>query len=169
VAVRLDRRPLDHSERTAIMAALTWMALAGMMVIAAFGTFVVVVSYGNFAALFPDLDFTRARTPLCICAIAFGFCVEVMLTVSGILVGYVLTNRVLHPPVLRLVNALVVTIGVATLLVVAVTYQAPPFRPFAMILCSSAILGGTILLALLFVRSALVRAASLQAELDEVV
>jgi hypothetical protein len=112
--------------------------------------------------------FGYEREPLIVLGIAFGICFQALLVVTGILVGYILADRIFHPVALRLVDALVGTLAVATLVVFATLFHMPA-PVFAALAVAGTTLGVTTVLVVLVLRALLRRAASLHAELEEVV
>ena len=87
------------------LAALTWIALGATMLFVA-GVAIGIPSYSD--VLFGFLpDFAFPRGPLIALELAFGLCIEVILFVVGVLVGYAVTDRIFRPSVLRWVDVLV--------------------------------------------------------------
>jgi Protein of unknown function (DUF2975) len=146
---------------------LTWMVLgilALAVLLAGIAIFPIAQSMAN---QYPE--FTQLRTPLLLAAVAFGVCIEVVLVVVAILVGYIRNGCILGPSAPRLVNVLIFVIAVATALVLSVllAIPGPPFLAF--VLLTGVLVGATFVLVLVVLRSLLLRAVSLRVELDEVV
>lgn len=150
-----------------VLAALTWVALGTAMIFVA-GVAVGVVSYAD--VLFGFLPgFAFARGPLIALDLAFGLCVEVLLVVTGVLVGYIVVDRIFRPSALRWVDVLVSTAAAATVLVFATLFFIPGPPQLFLFMVGAVAVGVTVVLVLLVLRSLLRRAVSINVELDEVV
>ena len=132
------------------------------------GVSVGVVSYADVIFGFLP-DFAFGRGPLIALELAFGLCLEVLLAVTGVLVGYIAVDRIFRPSALRWVNVLVSTAAVATVLVFATLIFIPGPPQLFLFMVGAAAVGATIVLVLLVLRSLLHRAVSINVELDEVV
>jgi len=149
------------------LAALTWAALATAMIIVA-GVAIGIVSYAD--VLFGFLpDFAFPRGPLLALELAFGICVEVLLVVTGVLVGYIVAERIFRPSALRWVDGLVGTAALATGLVFATVFFIPGPPQLFLFMAGASAVGATVVLVLLVLRSLLRRAVAINGELDEVV
>jgi Protein of unknown function (DUF2975) len=152
---------------SAFATVLTWLAL-GILALAVLLAEVAVFPIAqSMAKQYPE--FAQLRTPLLLAAIAFGVCVEVVLAVVAILVGFIRNGRILGQQAPRLVDVLMSVIAVATVIVLTVllAIPGPPFLAF--VLVTGVLVGATFVLVLLVLRSLLRRAVSMRAELDEVV
>lgn len=146
---------------------LTWGALGALAILVAAGALSAAGSADELAQFLPEL--VPVQGQLVAVALAFGVCIEVLLVVTGVLVGHIRADRIFHPSALRLVDALVITVVVATLLVI-VTLFFIPGPPQLFLLVEAAVpVGVTITLVLLVMRSLLHRAVAMHGELDEVV
>jgi hypothetical protein len=146
---------------------LTWAALGILALAVLLGEVAVFPIAQSMAEQYPE--FAQLRVPLVLAAIAFGVCVEVVLVVVAILVGYIRNGRILGYQAPRFVNVLMFVIAVATAIVLTVllAIPGPPFLAF--VLLTGVLVGATFVLVLLVLRSLLLRAVSMRAELDEVV
>ena len=150
-----------------IVLGLTWVAL-GLLAI------VVGVGVAGIGGIMQQLvDFLPGLAPnryaLTAIAVAMGLCLEVLLVVTGVLVGYIRADRIFHPTALRWVDVLVAAVVVATLLA-AVALLFIPGPPQLFILVEACVpVGATIVLVLLVMRSLLRRAVVMHVELDEVI
>jgi Protein of unknown function (DUF2975) len=150
-----------------LLAALTWVALGGAMIFVA-GVAIGILSYAD--VLFGFLpDFAFARGPLIALELAFGICIEVLLVVTGVLVGYIVADRIFRPSAPRWANALVAAAAVATVLVFATLFFIPGPPQLSLFMVGAVAVGATIVLVLLVLRSLLRRAVSINVELEEVV
>jgi hypothetical protein len=150
-----------------ITAWLTWIAL-GVVVILVAGIELGLLQYSDdLVGFFPE--FAPVRPPLLALALAFGLCAEVLLVVTGVLVGYIHADRIFHPAALRLVDVLVLAVVVATLLVFATLFFIPGPPQLFLLVVAALPVGATVVLVLLVLRSLLRRAVSMRVELDEVV
>lgn len=146
---------------------LTRIALGLLIAAVVLGELVVVISAQSAAELYPE--FARLHAPLVFAAIAFGVCVETVLIVTGVLVGYTRDDRIFGATAFRLVDVLIAAIAVATLIVLAVLVVIPGPPPLALLLMGGALAGAAIALVLLVLRSLLRGAMFMRVELDEVV
>ena len=146
--------------RQLTLTVVVWMALAFLVVVTGLCTIGVVNSYDTFArvmASVADADYERVKTQLTVLAVIFGLCCQGALVQIGVLVGYILFDRLFRPSALVVVDALVVTLAVATAAVLIVTLVAPGPLPIVAGLFASTILGVTVALVLLVLRSLLRR------------
>ena len=149
------------------LAAVTWLALGLAMFFVA-GVTLDIPSYVD--VLFGFLpDFNFAQGPLIALELAFGLCIEVLLLVTGVLIGYIVTDRIFRPSALRWVNVLVGAAVIATGLVFATLAFIPGPPQLYLFMFGASAVGATIVLVLLVLRSLLRRAMSISVELDEVV
>ena len=150
-----------------LLAVVTWGALGAVMIFVAGVTFGIPSYADVLFGFLPDFDF--ARGPLIALEVAFGLCIEVLLAVTGVLVGYIVADRIFRPAALRWVDVLVGTAAVATLLVFATLVFIPGPPQLFLFMVGATAVGATIVLVLLVMRSLLRRAVSINVELDEVV
>jgi hypothetical protein len=149
------------------LAAVTWVALGGAMLFVA-GVSIGIVSYAD--VLFGFLpDFAYSRAPLIALELAFGLCIEVLLLITGVLVGYIVANRIFRPSALRWANALVTAAAVATALVFATVFFIPGPPQLFISMVGASVIGVTVVLVLVVLRHLLHQAVSIRVELDEVV
>jgi len=152
---------------SAITSAFAWVAL-GILALGVIGAEVVVVeSARSMARLYPE--FADLEAPLVTAALLFGLCVEAVLVITGLLVWCIRQGRIFDRAALRLVDALVLALVLATL-VVASTLPFLPGPPALVLAVLGGIVTGIALtLVVLNLRSLLREAASMRLELDEVV
>ncbi len=146
---------------------LTWTALGVLAVLVAVGEIGAAQSAEALAEFLPVLAPTHG--PLVLVAMGFGGCIEVLLVVTGVLVGYIRADRIFHPSALRLVDVIVGAVVVATLLVVMALFFIPGPPQLFLLVEAGVLVGATIVLVLLVMRSLLRRAVAMHVELDEVV
>lgn len=145
----------------------TWIAL-GLLALAVLASCIALVPLSQLAATeYPE--FNGLRIPLLTLALAFGLCVEVILASTAVLVGFIRQDEIFNPDAARLVNLLAISVVVATVLAAATLafIPGPPLLGFAVI--ASVLVGVTLFLVLLVLRSLLQRAVLMRTELDEVV
>lgn len=146
---------------------LTWIAL-GMLVLFVGVSSIGIAGSGELLAEFlPVLAPTQG--PLIAVALAFGVCVEALLIITGVLVGYIYADRIFHPGALRWVDALVASVVAATLLVIVALFFIPGPPQLFVLVEAGVPAGVTIALVLLVMRRLLSRAVAMHVELDEVV
>ena len=131
------------------------------------GEVAMVASANELVRLYPE--FASIRIPLVVLALAFGLCVEALLFVTGILIGYIQADRIFGTSALRWVNALVALVALATLVVFATLFYIPGPPPLALLIMAALPVGATVALVLLVMRRLLGRAVAMRVELDEVV
>ncbi len=140
----------------------------GLLTAAVFvGEVILLTSAQSFAQSYPE--FAHLAAPLGAAAIAFGVCVVMVLTITGVLVGFIRDDRIFGLLSLRLVDVLISAIVSAAVIVtvVLVSIPGPPF--LAVVLLSGALTGVALTLVLVMLRSLLRKAAAMRVELDEVV
>lgn len=157
--------PLRYSTSATVI--LTRVALAVFAASVIVAEVITVISAQSLAENYPE--FAHLHGPLVGAAIAFGICVEVILLITGILVGYTRDHRIFGPHARRLVDVLTGTTAVATIIVGATLFVVPGPPALGLLLLGSALVGSTLTLVLLVLRSLLGGAASMRVELDEVV
>ncbi|MCI4658922.1 DUF2975 domain-containing protein [Cryobacterium zhongshanensis] len=146
---------------------LTWSALGVLAILVAVGLLGAAASAGELAAFLPVL--APVQGPLIMVAIAFGLCIEALILMTGVLVGYIRVDRIFSPSALRLVDGLVVAVVIATLLVIVALFFIPGPPQLFLLVEAAVPVGATIALVLLVMRSLLRRAVAMHVELDEVV
>ena len=85
------------------------------------------------------------------------------------LVGYIRADRIFSPSALRLVDGLVAAVAAGTLLAIVALFFIPGPPQLFLLVEASVLVGATILLVLMVMRSLLRRAVSMHVELGEVV
>ena len=146
---------------------VTWLALG----------FLAAIILGGGIALFPVSDsvardnpeFANLRTPLLALALAICVCVEAMLVATAILVGYIRQDRIFNRAAARMVDLLVIAVMVATVLTSSLLPFIPGPPALAIMIISSVLMGITLFLVLMVLRSLLRRTVLMRVELDEVV
>jgi hypothetical protein len=149
------------------MTLLTWGALGVLAIVVAVGELGAAESAGELVQVLPVL--APVQNQLVVVALGFGVCVEVLLVVTGVLVGYIRADRIFYPSALRLVDALVLAVVAATLLVIVALFFIPGPPQLFLLVEAAVPVGATITLVLLVMRSLLRRAVAMHDELDEVV
>jgi hypothetical protein len=157
--------PGDRS--STIIATFAWVALGIVMLIVA----VVEIGVSQYADGLIQLlpDFASVKGPLVALAFGFGICVEVLLTTTAVLVGYIRSDRIFRPSALRWVDVLVLVAGTATVLVLATLFFIPGPPQLFLLVAASVPVGATVVLVLLVMRTMLRRAVAMHVELEEVV
>jgi hypothetical protein len=146
---------------------LTWVALGILAISVVLAEVLLIQVARSMAARYPE--FADLESPLVAAAIAFGVCVEAVLVITALLVGSIRRGRIFDRAALRLVDALVFTLIVATALV-AVVLPLLPGPPALIFTVLGGVLTGTaFVLVVLVLRSLLRQAAFMRLELDEVV
>jgi hypothetical protein len=160
---------MTPSSRTAngITITLSRVALGALVIAVILGEIAVVVSAQQMAVEYPE--FASLQSPLVTAVIAFGLCVEVVLIVTAVLVGFIRDERIFRPAALKLVDVLVVAILVASVIVGLVLLSVPGPPALALALLGGILAGATFTFVLLVLRSLLRRAVFMRVELDEVV
>jgi len=150
-----------------IMTTVTRIALGALMVAVLLGEVSIVASAELMATEYPE--FAALEGPLIAAAMAFGLCVETMLIVTAVLVGYIRHERIFRPAALRLVDVLIAAALASTVIVGLVLVAIPGPPALAMALLSGILVGATFSLVLTVLRTLLRQAMSMRVELDEVV
>ena len=146
---------------------VTRAALALLFIAVIVGQIVAVIAAQSIVEINPE--FAEFQAPLVAAAIAFGICVEIVLVITGILVGYTRDGRIFGPSALKLVEFMADTLAVATVIVVVTLFFIPGPPVLGLLLLGCALVGATFTLVLLVLKSLLRRASSMRLELDEVV
>ena len=148
-------------------AVLTWMALGILAAVVILAEVLMFYTAQSMAELYPE--FAELVGPLVGLAIAFGICVEAVLTITALLVGSIHRGRIFDRGASRLVDALLVTLIAATALVATVVplVLEPPALVGAVL--GAVLVGIAFFLVVLVLRSLLRQAAFMRLELDEVV
>jgi hypothetical protein len=146
---------------------LTWLALGALALVVAVCSVGLAGSGELLVAFLPVL--APVQVQLIAVGLAFAVCVEVLLVVTGVLVVYIHFDRIFHPSALRLVDVLVGTVVVATLLVIVALFFIPGPPQLFVLVEAGVPAGATIALMLLVLRRLLSRAVAMHVELDEVV
>ena len=156
---------IPRPSRTATV--VTWIAL-GLL---------GVVILGVSIALFPVSDslardnpeFAGLQIPLLALALATCVCAGTVLVATAMLVGYIRMDRIFDRAAARMVDLLVVTVVVATVLTATMLIFIPGPPALALLIIGSVLVGITLFLVLSVLRSLLRRAVLMRVELDEVV
>jgi hypothetical protein len=114
-------------------------------------------------------EFATLRTPLLSLALAVGLCGEIVLTATAILVGYIRRDRIFGHAAARMVDLLVLTVLVATILTASTLAFIPGPPALGIMMVGGVLVGITLFLVLIVLRSLLQRTALMRAELDQVV
>ncbi|GGC79437.1 hypothetical protein GCM10011512_02610 [Tersicoccus solisilvae] len=124
-------------------------------------------SADQLTSFLPEL--APVQDQLVAAALAFGVCIEALLAITGVLVGYIRTDRIFRPSALRLVDALVVAVVAATVVVIVALFFIPGPPQLFLLVEAGIPVAATMTLVLLVLRSLLSRAVAMHGELDEVV
>ena len=146
---------------------VTWIAL-GLL---------AAVILGVSIALFPVSDslardnpeFAGLQIPLLALALGTCVCAGTVLVATAVLVGYIRMDRIFDRAAARMVDLLVVTVVVATVLTATMLIFIPGPPALALLIIGSVLVGITLILVLSVLRSLLRRAVLMRVELDEVV
>ncbi|MCU1584956.1 MAG: Integral rane protein [Microbacteriaceae bacterium] len=147
--------------------ALTRIALGLLAATVLLGQIALVPVAQSTADRYPE--FANLHVPLLVATLTFGLCIEIVLVVVAVLVGFIRNGRIFGPGALRLVDVIVFLVSVATVLVAAVLPMIPGPPALGLIMLAGALVGATFVLVLLVLRSLLRQAISMRVELDEVV
>lgn len=160
---------MDHPPQVAapITSLLSWIALGVLAVGIVLAEVVTVETAGSLTSQYPE--FAHLQAPLLAAAVAFGLCLEVVLAVTALLIGAIRSGRIFERWALRLVDALVVALATATVVVAAVLPAVPGPPALALAVLGATITGTAVVLVVLVLRSLLRHAVSMRLELDEVV
>jgi hypothetical protein len=148
-------------------AAATWLAI-GLL---------AALILASEVALFPVSDsiadqnpeFASLRTPLLALALAIGLCVETILISTAILVRYIQRDRIFGHAAARMVDLLVISVIVATVLTASTLAFVPGPPALAITIVGSVLVGITLFLVLIVLRALLQRTVLMRAELNEAV
>jgi hypothetical protein len=146
---------------------VTRVALALLFLAVITGQIAVVLTAQFLVETYPE--FSDLQGPLVSAAILFGICTQVVLVITGVLVGYIQDSRIFEPTSLKLVDVMAITLATATATVAATLFWVPGPPALGLLLLGGALVGATITLVLLTLRSLLRRTASMRVELDGVV
>lgn len=146
---------------------MTRAALAGLFMAVIAGQILVVFTARSLAEDYPE--FSDLQAPLVGAAILFGICVQVVLLITGILVGRIRDGRIFAPSSLKLVDLMAVTLAIATLIVVGILFFIPGPPALGLLVIGGALVGVALTLVLLTLRSLLRKTASMRTELDGVI
>jgi hypothetical protein len=113
-------------------------------------------------------ELATLRTPLLSLALAVGLCRETVLTATAILVGYIRRDRIFGHAAARMVDLLVLTVLVATILTLSTLAFIPGPPALGIMIVGGVLVGITLFLVLIVLRSLLQRTALMRAELDQV-
>jgi O-antigen/teichoic acid export membrane protein len=154
----------SRAEALAVGARVVLVLLAVAVVI---GEVVVVSTAESLSEQYPE--FGHLEAPLLTLAIALGCCIEAVLAVTGLLVGFTQGDRIFGATALRLVDSLVVALAAATVITAASLFFIPGPPALGLLVLAAVLVGLAFVLVLLVLRSLLRRAASMHTELGEVV
>ncbi|WP_165067234.1 DUF2975 domain-containing protein [Marisediminicola senii] len=149
------------------MVLVTRVALALLFIAVIAGQIVVVLTAQSMVADYPE--FSDLQAPLVSAAILFGICIQVVLVITGALVGYIRDSRIFGSSSLKLVDVMAATLAIATAIVVGTLFLIPGPPALGLLVIGGALVGVTLTLVLLTLRSLLRKSASMRTELDGVV
>jgi hypothetical protein len=158
---------LTYHRPSSITAVLTWIALGILASGVLLSEVLLFDTAQSMANLYPE--FAHLEGPLVAIAIAFGVCVEAVLTITALLVGSIRRGRIFDKAASRLVDALIGVLIAATALIAAVMPFIPGPPALALALLGGVLAGTAFFLVVLVLRSLLRQAAFMRLELDEVV
>lgn len=144
-----------------------WLALALLAALTiAIGAALFPVS-ASMANQWPE--FADLRAPLLTLALAVCFCVETVLVATALLIGYIRRDRIFGRAAARIVDLLVIAVIVATILTASMLPFFPGPPALMIMGAGSVLVGITLVLVLVVLRSLLRRTVLMREELDEVV
>lgn len=146
----------------ATRAALTLLFLA--TVAAQIG---VVGTGRSMASAYPE--FAHLEAPLVGTALLFGICIEVVLVITAILVGYIRDERIFGSTSRKLIDVMAATLAAATAILMGTLFLIPGPPALGLLVIGGALVGATLTMVLLVLRSLLRKTAFMRAELDGVV
>jgi len=149
------------------MVVVTRAALALLLLATIAGQLAVVITAQSMASAFPE--FAYLQVPLVGAAILFGICVEVILMITSILVGYIRDGRIFGASSLKLVDIMADTLAIATVTVGGTLFLIPGPPALGLLLIGGVLVGAALTMVLLVLRSLLRKASYMRAELDGVV
>jgi hypothetical protein len=149
------------------MVLVTRMALALLFIAVITGQILAVIAAQSLAQTYPE--FSDLQAPLAGAAVLFGICIQVVLIITGLLVGHIRDSRIFDPASLKLVDVMAGALTIATAIVVGTLFLIPGPPVLGLLLIGGALLGVTLTLVLLTLRSLLRKTASMRTELDAVV
>ena len=148
-------------------AAATWLALGFLAVLILVGGVALFPVSALIADENPEL--ASLRTPLLTLALAICLCVEAGLMSTAFLVRCIRRDRIFGQAAARLVNLLVISVIVATILTASTLAFIPGPPPLGIMIVGFVLVGIALSLILIVLRSLLQRTVLMRAELDEVV
>lgn len=146
---------------------LTRAALALLFLGTIVAQILAIITGQTMVSAYPE--FADIHIPLVVAAILFGVCVEIILVVTAILVGYIRNGRIFSPSSLRLVSILTAGLSIGTIIIMLTLFFIPGPPALGLLLVGTALVGISLTLVVLVLRSLLYRAVFMRAELDEVV
>lgn len=146
---------------------VTRVALGLLLLIVNVGQIIVVFTAQAMAADYPE--FSDLQVPLVSAAILVGVCIQVVLVITGILVGYIRDGRIFSSSSLKLVDIMADTLAIATVIVAGTLFLVPGPPALGLLLIGGALVGATLTLVLLTLRSLLRKTVSMRTELEGVV
>ena len=153
--------------RPSLAAAIaTWIAL-GLLALAVMASCIALLPLSELAATEAP-EFEHLRIPLLALSLACGFCVEVILASTAVLVGFIRQDHIFDLDAARVVNLLIVSVVVATALAGTTLAFIPGPPLLALAVVASVLVGVTLVLVLVVLKSLLQRAVVMRTELDEV-
>ncbi|MBC7724642.1 MAG: DUF2975 domain-containing protein [Burkholderiaceae bacterium] len=147
--------------------AATWVALGLLAVFAFVGGITLFPLADSLAGEYPE--FTDLKAPLLTLAIGILACAEMVIVTTAILVLYIQHDRIFDRAAARLVDLLIGTIAVATVLTACLLIYIPGPPPLGFLTVAAVLAGITLCLVLRSLRSLLRRTVLMRAELDVVV
>lgn len=145
----------------------TWLALgllAALTLAVGAGLFPVSDSIAH-----QNPEFANLRTPLLTLALAICLCVETILIATAALVGFIRRDQIFGKAAARMVDLLVITVVIATILTASMLPFLPGPPALMIVVVGSVLVGVTLFLVLMVLRSLLRRTVLMRTELDEVV
>ncbi|MEO7122169.1 MAG: DUF2975 domain-containing protein [Lacisediminihabitans sp.] len=145
----------------------TWLAL-GLL-----GALIVAIAI----ALFPvseslarqNPEFSSLQAPLLVLALGLCLCVVVILITTAALVGFIRRDRIFGRSAALMVDVLIITVIVATFVTAWMLAFIPGPPVLAILIMGGVLVGITLALVLMVLRSLLRQTAFMRAELNEVV
>lgn len=145
----------------------TWVAL-GLLAVLVFASCAALIPLSETAAVdYPEFEDLRA--PLLTLALSVGLCVETILISTAVLVSFIRQDRIFDRAAARLVNVLMISVLIATVLTGSSFAFIPGPPLLAIAIFASVLAGIALFFVLLVLKSLLQRTALMRTELDEVV
>lgn len=156
---------LRHTSPTATV--LAWVGLGALGLVVFTLAVSILSSVPSLARRYPE--FTGLQAPSTVGVLAVGVCIEAALAITGLLVAAIRDGRIFERGSLRLVDALITVLIVATVVFATTLLFIPGPLALGLVVLGGVFMGATAVLVLVALRSLLREAMAMQHELAEVV